>query len=114
MYKTVNFRLKIHLRKGDFGKTSLRDASLMMSFRRLRHFLAFVARTPLPRQLLLHITTLILSVGDYKNKKIGHTLMYDLYLISSIRSKHLGFSLSIATHHVTHVIEESSHRCLSV
>ena len=37
--ETVNFRLKFHLVKEDFGKTSLRGASFMKSFNRL-HFLS--------------------------------------------------------------------------
>ena len=50
--KTVNLRRKIHLANGNFGQTSLKGAS-SMSFRRLRHLLAFFVRAPLPRRLLL-------------------------------------------------------------
>ena len=64
--KTVSFHLRIHLPKRNFRQTSLRGASSILSFSRLRHYLAFLGEAPLSRRLLLHTTTPILSAGIRK------------------------------------------------
>ena len=61
--QTVNFCLKFHLAKEDFGQTSLKVASFVSSFSRLMHPLAFFVRVSLPRRLLLYTTKLIFSMG---------------------------------------------------
>ena len=68
--KTVHFRLKTHLEKEDFGQKSLRGASLVLSFWRLRHLLEFFASASLQRNLILHTTTLNFDVGNWKKNSI--------------------------------------------